>query len=104
MRSGGPRPHPIFMVSGFPSAHWHERLLSISTAKLREQSENVYENKGRGKKVEELRSREVEEVETHRWGNDGKLCQVPFPPPSSELLSDQKRLPLAKVAGYAEGS
>jgi len=36
-------------------------LLNFSTAESAEQSENVYENKGRGQKVEELRSREVEE-------------------------------------------
>jgi hypothetical protein len=37
------------------------RLLNFSAAKSGEQSENVYENKGRGNEVEELRSRGVEE-------------------------------------------
>ncbi len=39
-------------------------LLHLSITKSGEQSENVYENKGQGKKVEELRSREVEEWKT----------------------------------------
>ena len=69
-------------------------LLDFSTPKFKEQSENVYENKGQGQKVEG-----VEALKIRRWPHlsghgpaiDWTQCAVPAnslqqPPPTPSLL------------------
>jgi len=56
------RPQPLGRRPGGDGHSSTSRLLNFSTPKFREQSENVYENKGQGQKDEQSRCHGVEEL------------------------------------------